>query len=234
MKEKFVKNFFSKSAIKRIEKKCDLMGIEKEINPYNILVIRLLGTILIFILFLFFSNNGYILAPLSAILFYYGVEYIYLDGLIKKRRLRLDSDALFFFQVLTLALESGKDLKGALLLTCDNIDSTLSEEFRKTIKEVDYGKGLKESLNDMKKRIPSEAINSVIVNITQSNIYGNNIIDSLNNQVEYLRNKKLLEARALINKMPMKISILSVLFMIPIVMLILLGPLLIKLIDYLN
>ena len=84
----------------------------------------------------------------------------------------------------------------------------------------------------MKKRIPSDTIKSVIVNITQSNIQGNNIIDSLNNQIEYIRNKKILEIKGVINKMPLKISILSVLFIVPIVLLLLLGPLLIKLIEY--
>ena len=107
------------------------------------------------------------------------------------------------------------------------------EEFKKTIEEVDYGKSLNEALVDMKKRIPSETIRSVLVNITQSNVQGNSIVESLNSQIEYIRNKKLLEIKGIINKMPLKISILSVLFIIPIVLLLLLGPLIIKLIGML-
>lgn len=233
MKEKLVRNLFSSKTISRVKKKCDLMGIEKKDEYSDILVTKLFGTLFLFLFFLFTNDRGYIIAPIVSIFFYYYVEYIYLDGKIKKRASKLDYEALFFFQVLTLSLESGKDLKGALELTCDNIDSTVSKEFKKTITEVDYGKSLNEALVDMKKRIPSETIRSVLVNITQSNVQGNSIVDSLNSQIEYIRNKKLLEIKGIINKMPLKISILSVLFIIPIVLLLLLGPLIIKLIGML-
>ena len=205
MKEKLVRNLFSSSTINRIEKKCNLMGIEKKDNFADILIIRLFGTAFIFILLLFIGDNGFITAPLFAAIFYYSVENIYLDGKIKKRASKLDYESLFFFQVLTLSLESCKDLKGAIELTCENIDSTVSKEFKKTIEEVDFGKSISEALTDMKKRIPSETIKSVLVNITQSNIQGNNIIDSLNSQIEYIRNKKILEIKGTINKMPLKI-----------------------------
>jgi len=233
MKEKLVRNLFSSKTINRVKKKCELMGIEKKDDYSNILVMKLFGTLFLFLFFLFTNDRGYIIAPIVSIFFYYFVEHIYLDGKIKKRASKLDYEALFFFQVLTLSLESGKDLKGALDLTVKNIDSIVSKEFKKTIEEVDYGKSLNEALVDMKKRIPSETIRSVIVNITQSNVQGNSIVESLNSQIEYIRNNKLLEIKGIINKMPLKISILSVLFIIPIVLLLLLGPLIIKLIGML-
>lgn len=233
MKEKLVRNLFSSKTINRVKKKCELMGIEKKDDYSDILVMKLFGTLFLFLFFLFTNDRGYIIAPIVSIFFYYFVEHIYLDGKIKKRASKLDYEALFFFQVLTLSLESGKDLKGALELTVKNIDSIISKEFKKTIEEVDYGKSLNEALVDMKKRIPSETIRSVLVNITQSNVQGNSIVESLNSQIEYIRNKKLLEIKGIINKMPLKISILSVLFIIPIVLLLLLGPLIIKLIGML-
>lgn len=232
MKEKLVRNLFSSKTIIRVKKKCDLMGIEKKDDYADILIAKLFGTLFLFVVLLFTVDKGYFIAPIVAFIYYYFVEYIYLDGKVKRRASKLDYEALFFFQVLTLSLESGKDLKGAIELTVDNIDSIVSKEFKMTIKEVDLGKSLNEALNDMKKRIPSETIRSVIVNITQSNVQGNNIVDSLNSQIEYIRNKKLLEIKGKINKMPLKISILSVLFIVPIVLLLLLGPLLIKLLEF--
>lgn len=232
MKKKLVRNLFSEKTINRVKKKCDLMGIEKKDNYVDLLLIKLFGSLFIFILLIIFADKGYLWAPVGALLFYYSVEYIYLDGKIKKRASKLDYEALFFFQVLALSLESGKDLKGAILLTCKNINSTISREFKKTVDEVDFGKSIDEALVDMKKRIPSEPIRSVIVNITQSNINGNNVINSLNSQIEYIRNKKMLEIKGTINKMPLKISIISVIFIIPIVLLVLLGPLLIKILEF--
>ena len=56
--------------------------------------------------------------------------------------------------------------------------------------EVKFGKSFMESLNDLKKRIPSETINNIILNITQTSVFGNSITDVMNNQVEFLRENK--------------------------------------------
>ena len=127
-----------------------------------------------------------------------------------------------------LNLESGKNLQGGLELTCKTIDSEISNEFKKTLNEMKLGKTLNESLISMKSRIPSEEINTVLLNIREATIFGNNIIESLNNQIEYLRDKKMLSIKAKINKMPMKISVVSVVFIIPIVLLLVLGPVIIN------
>ena len=89
------------------------------------------------------------------------------------------------------------------------------------------GKSFSESLTLMKERIPSEAINTILLNLTESSIYGNNVATSINNQLEYLREKKILETKAEISKLPTKISVLSVLFFVPMMLLIILAPVLI-------
>ena len=121
-------------------------------------------------------------------------------------------------------MESGKTLTQALETTAKNIDSNISKEFLKTLNEVKMGKSLVESLKNMKNRIPSESINNTILNVTESSIFGSNIIDSLNNQLEYLKNKQLMEVKGKIAKLPIKISVISVVFFIPILLLIILSP----------
>ena len=103
---------------------------------------------------------------------------------------------------MVLTLESGKSLEAGIRLTTKSIKSEISDEFKRTLEEIKLGKSLIESLESMKNRIPSEEINTVLLNITQSSIFGNNIIESLNNQIEYLRDKKMLSIKAKINKMP--------------------------------
>ena len=46
----------------------------------------------------------------------------------------------------------------------------------------------------------------------------------MNNQVDYLRDKQILDIRGQINKIPNKISIVSVLFIVPLILLLVLGP----------
>ena len=227
MNSNIFKKVYRKKTLNRIEKKCKLLGSNSKIKPIMFLNIRLFGSLLIFILLLFFNEKGYIYAPLLSIIFFIGAEY-YLDYKIKVRCEKLNYEAIFFFQVLVLTLESGKNLQGGIELTVKTIDSEISEEFKKTLNEINLGKTLNESLISMKERIPSEEINTVLLNIREATHFGNNIINSLNNQIEYIRDKKMLSIRAKINKMPLKISVVSVIFIIPIVLLLVLGPVIIN------
>ena len=183
-----------------------------------------------FVTILLISNIGYILGPVVAILFYILSEKILLDYPIKKRARKLEKEALFFFEILLLTLESGRNLAASLNLTTSNIDSEISLEFRKTLAEVKLGKSLNEALNDMKKRIPSEAINNAILNMVESNIFGSSITESMTNQIDFLREKQMLDVKAEINQLPTKVSVVSAIFFVPIMLLIILAPVLL---DYL-
>ena len=59
-------------------------------------------------------------------------------------------------------------------------------------------------------------------------MFGNNIISTLNNQLEYLRETKVLETKAYISKIPLKISVVSVVFFVPLLLLLILGPILLN------
>jgi len=48
------------------------------------------------------------------------------------------------------------------------------------------------------------------------------------NQVDYLREKRKMEVRAKISKVPTKISVISVFFFIPLILIIVLGPVLLN------
>ncbi len=219
---------YRKNTIKRISKKFKLLGKTQKNIAVKFMNYRVILTFLVFILFLLLSDKGYLYGPILALLTYVSFEYV-LDYKIKKRSTKLNYEAIFFFQVLVLTLESGKNLQGGIELTCKTIDSEISNEFKHTLEEIKLGRSLTEGLTNMKSRIPSDEINTVLLNITQSAIFGNNIIDSLNNQIEYLRDKKILNIKSKINKMPIKISIISVVFIIPIVLLLILGPVVINL-----
>jgi len=223
-----IKRIYREKTINRIDSKIKLLGVYCKYNAIDLLNYRLLMSIAIFFITIVISTYGYILAPLLTIAFYILGEYFVLDIPIKKRAKKLEEEALYFFEVLALTIEGGRNLKSALDTTANAIDNELSAEFKKTLSEVYLGKSLTEALDDMKKRIPSETINNTILNITQSNIFGNSIIDSLYNQIDFLREKQILDVKAEIAKLPTKISAISVVFFIPIILLIVLAPVVIE------
>ena len=54
------------------------------------------------------------------------------------------------------------------------------------------------------------------------------VVDTMYNQIDYLREKKKLEVKASISKVPIKISVISVLFFVPLILLLILSPILIS------
>lgn len=228
MKNSLIIKLYRVKTVKKVEDKIKLLGVSGKFSTLTFLNIQFLLTIFIFLITLFMSDIGYVLAPILALLTYYSVRFIALDYPIIKRGRRLEKEAIFFFEILALTLESGRTLKHALDLTVTNIDSELSKEFSQALAEVRLGKSLNESLESLKFRIPSEAINNTILNIMQSSSYGNSVVDSLYHQIDYLRDKQILDVKAEIAKLPTKVSIISVIFFVPIMLLIILAPVLIN------
>ncbi|MDD6879535.1 MAG: type II secretion system F family protein [bacterium] len=226
-----IHKIYSQSTIDKYQKRINLLGYKDSYDAITFLNIRLISSILLFFVLLYFVNFGYIIAPIITMAYFYFLPKIFIDYKVEKRAEKLDNEAMYFFEVLTLSLETGRNLKTALELTSNNIDSELSSEFRKSLDEVKYGKGLSEALEDLKLRIPSDTINNIILNISQSNIFGNSIIETMYNQIDYIRDKRIMRTKALINKIPLKVSVISVIFFIPLLLLLILGPVII---DYLG
>lgn len=224
----FIRKIYRKKDIMKIQEKLNLLGDVKKMTPERYLNIRFLTTIIVFLMTLYFADLAYIVAPLVAILYYYGFYYLTLTHPIKERGKKLDREALHFFEILTLTLESGRNLENSLEITVCNVESELSNEFKKALLETKFGKTLIEALEDMKNRIPSETINNIILNITQTDVFGNSILETMYNQIEFLRDKQILEIKGQINRIPTKISIISVLFIVPLILLLVLGPVLLQ------
>ena len=231
----------NKGIIKKIYREKDIIYIQEKINmlgsnrkfkfdAVSFLNLRVITTILLTII-LFLSNINYFIIPFIIILYYNLFYYILITNEINKRIKKLDKEALSFFEILTLSLESGRNLENSLEITCYNIDNELSSEFKRSLMEIKFGRSLMEALDDLKKRIPSDVVNNIILNITQTSVFGNSIIDVMNNQVEFLREKQILEVKSQINKIPNKVSIVSVLFIVPLILLMVLGPFIINLLG---
>lgn len=230
-KEEFIKRVYSEKYLLNYQKKIMLLGVNNKIKLYNLIMLRLLSTIVLFCIILFAVKYGYIWAPVVSILYYIIFNQLFINLRLKKRTIVIENEAMHFFEVLALSLETGRNLVEAIKVTTNNILGMLSDEFKEAIREVSFGKSLNEALEDTQKRIPSEIVNNVILSLTQSDLYGNSIVDILYTQVDYLREKRKLIVKGKISKVPIYISIISVFFFIPLVLMIVIGPIIL---NYIN
>ena len=226
-----INKIFNKRTIKKIEDKVNLLGSSNKYDALTLLGIRLITSIFFFVFIFSMYDYGYIIAIIFVIVYYFLFEYVMLDSKIKEREKKINNEAIYFFEVLTLSLQTGRNLAEAIEITVNSVDGELSLEFKEALRETGFGKSLTESLNDMQKRIPSDSINNIILALTQANIYGSSIISTMYNQIDYLREKRKMEIKAQISKIPTKISVISVFFFIPLILLIILGPVLLSFIG---
>lgn len=194
----------------RISRKLQLMGLHLNYKVFGYM--RLVSTIILFIGLLFLSPYGYIVAPICALIYYFLLEYIILDLGIKRRKRLLESQANSFFRTFLLLLKSGRGIKNSLILTTSVLDNELSYEFRKELGNIKNGKTLEEGLSSLTLRIPSLIINNIITSVIEASHYGNNVLESILLQLEYI--KEIEEKRVLrsYRVVPYKAALLSLMF----------------------
>lgn len=194
----------------RISKKLKYLGLN--MNPKVFVYMRLCGTAILFVGLLFLVDYGYIVAPLVSILYYVMLEYLILDQGIKNRCIDLENDALDFFPIFLLSLSSERNVKRAIYLSTEIVSNDLSLEFKRVLKDVSIGKSLEESLTLLKSRIPSDIIVNIIISIIETNRVGNNLNDSVNVQLGYIRERQRKDIFYKYKLIPFKIALLSIIF----------------------
>ena len=112
MNRGLIKSIYRTKSIENIDKKIKLLG-DYNMNSITFLSLRIFTCIILFII-LMFSKVNYFLIPLIIIAYYNLFYYVLITNKIKKRIKKLDNDALLFFSILTLTLESGKNLMNSL------------------------------------------------------------------------------------------------------------------------
>lgn len=205
-------NIFRKKTISRVEKKYNYLG--KKPNTLLFLNIRLIICLLIFVLFLIISKLGFIIGPIVSIILYYLIEYLYFDLRIRTRKKQIENDALIFFGLLLLSLKSENNLIMSLSLASKKKDNILSLEFTKLLNDLEYGKSFADALNDIIRRIPNENVNNLILSLKEYSDNVGNLIILLNRQLSRLEEKIIFNKKKIIILIPLKIKILSFVFIL--------------------
>jgi pilus assembly protein TadC len=108
------KNIYSNYSLNNISNRMKLLGKDLESDTLKFLNIRLLSSIVIFFVILYLVDWGYILSPIIVVLYYIYLPNLTIDQKIKKRKAKLEDEAIYFFEILALSLESGNNLYTAI------------------------------------------------------------------------------------------------------------------------
>jgi len=149
----------------------------------------------------------------------------WINSEIKKRHLSIMKALPNVLDLLTLSVESGRDLLSALrdILARRKLDP-LSEELTRAFQEIQFGRKRTEALRAMAQRVRQTDLSAVVNALVQAEELGVSISQILRIQSDMQRNKRFTLAEKLANEASVKIIIPIILCILPAVFLILVGP----------
>ena len=100
----------------------------------------------------------------------------------------------------------------------------LADEFEMVAQEVKAGKERSKVLRDMSERVGIPDISSFVTTLIQSATFGTSMSDALRVYSLEMRDKRVMRAEELANKLPTKLTLGTMLFTLPPLLIILIGP----------
>jgi tight adherence protein C len=100
----------------------------------------------------------------------------------------------------------------------------LADEFDMVAQEVKAGKERSKVLKDMSDRVGIPDISSFVTTLVQSATFGTSMSDALRVYSAEMRDKRVMRAEELANKLPTKLTLGTMLFTLPPLLIILIGP----------
>jgi tight adherence protein C len=131
---------------------------------------------------------------------------------------------------LLICVESGMALEPALTRVSREIGSQsipLAEELTLTVAELSYLQDRRKAFENLGKRTGLETVKSVVTSLIQSERYGTPLGSALRVLAQENRDTRMSEAEKKAAALPPKLTIPMILFFLPVIFVVLLGPALI-------
>ncbi|MGF1678080.1 MAG: type II secretion system F family protein [Candidatus Methylacidiphilales bacterium] len=145
-------------------------------------------------------------------------------GKAKKRKHEIQLSLPFSFDLISIAVSAGMSFDGAMAMVSERTKGALSDEFRRTLREVNLGIPRETALNNLAARTGVDDLRTFITAINYISKLGGNLTEVIAIQTEALRVKRQQKAEEKANQAPVKIMIPLVLFILPCVFIVILGP----------
>lgn len=132
---------------------------------------------------------------------------------------------------MTICMEAGLAFEAAMSRTSHSNADPLAQEIVRTLQDIQVGVGRREALNALAERSSVPDLRYFITAVLQAERYGVPITRVLSDQAEELRMKRRQRAEEAARKLPLKLLFPLILFVLPPVFIIVIGPAAIELMD---
>lgn len=214
----YLSPFLSKTQIDQYEKAIVFAGAEYQIRPEHVIAGKMVGALVlgfIFLLLLWWAGQPIALALLAALL-----GFVYPDLWLKQtkqaRNAHIAKNIPFFLDMITLSIESGLNLNGAIKQAVQKgPNGAVKAELEKVLRDIKTGVSRSEAIRKMGQRIDDLSIKSLTSSIIQAEKMGMNLGPILRAQAEQRRIERFLKAEKLAMEAPVKLLFPLVAFIFP-------------------
>ena len=152
---------------------------------------------------------------------------LFLKNAISKRQLQIKRAFPDALDLLLICIESGMSIEAAFRKVASEIVTqsiALSEEFTLTTAELSYLQDRKMAYENLAKRTGLEGVKSVCLALMQSERYGTPLGQSLRVMAQENRDMRMTEAEKKAAALPPKLTVPMILFFLPVLFVVILGP----------
>ncbi|WP_019672528.1 type II secretion system F family protein [Psychrobacter lutiphocae] len=214
----YVSPYVNEQTYERYEKKIIHAGVEYQFKPSHIIASKIFSCFFLTffaILVLYLFNQNLILVFLVSI-FGYMYPDLWLKEIKKKRNNKISKDMPFFLDMITLSVESGLNLNGAIRQAVDKSpNGPVRSEFEKVVRDIKTGVSRSEAFRKMSARVDDQSVKSLVSSIIQAEKMGMNLGPILRSQAEQRRIERFQKAEKMAMEAPVKLLFPLVAFIFP-------------------
>jgi tight adherence protein C len=162
------------------------------------------------------------------------LPFVWLRRRVRTRKLVIWKGLADAFDLVTVSVEAGLGLDAALRHVSEKLRGPLAEEIRQMLREVGMGRPRREALEEMAQRIDVKEVETFVNAIIQAEQLGTSQGRVLRAQSATLRVRRRQRAEEVARKAPVKMVFPLVLCLMPSFFIVVLGPIFVRLVDYLG
>jgi len=147
-----------------------------------------------------------------------------LENAVKKRQSGVRKVLADTLDLMTVCVEAGLGLDGAMQKVVEKLKSPFSDEISRSLQEMRVGKLRTEALKDMAKRLRIPEVSSFVAAICQADQLGVSISRVLRVQCDTLRSVRTQRAREAAAKLPVKLLIPLIFCIFPAIFVVVVAP----------
>ena len=172
------------------------------------------------------AQNSVLMVLIPGFLGYYAPKY-WVNRRMKTREEEINGGFPDALDLMLVCVEAGQSLDQSIVRVAREIEPSypaLAEEFQIVSYEMKAGKDKTKVLRDMGERVGIQDVNSFITTLIQSSTFGTSIAEALRVYADEMRDKRVMRAEEKANKLPTKLTLFTMMFCVPPLLIILIGP----------